>query len=78
MVPELISLQREINALVEKCFKNDSILQLAKDKAFFEFMQPDYYSKQVANYLDFCMREGFKGKDPRAIDEALNDIIWTF
>ena len=78
MVPELISLQREINTLVTKCFKNDSILQLAKDRAFFEFMKTDYYSKQVAYYLDFCMRAGFKGKDPGAIDEALNDIIGLF
>ena len=78
MGPELISFQREINTLVTNCFKKNSILQSAKDKAFSEYMKPDYFSKQIAYYLDFCMRTGFKGKDPGAIDEVLNDIIGLF
>ena len=41
-------------------------------------MKTDYFSKQIAYYLDFCMRTGFKGKDQGAIDEVLNDIIGLF
>ena len=78
MVPQLIDLQKEINTLVLKCFKNNKILQAAKDKAFYEFMKTDYYSKQVAYYLDYCMRTGFKGKSEKDIDNSLNDIINLF
>ena len=78
MVPLLIDLQKEINTLVKKCFKDNDILQAAKDRAFFEFMKADYYSKQVAYYLDFCMRSGFKGKSEQDINSSLNDIINLF
>ena len=44
MVPQLIDLQKEINTLVKNCFKNNDILQSAKDRAFYEFMKADYYS----------------------------------
>jgi DNA-binding MarR family transcriptional regulator len=78
MVPKLIDLQKEINSLVKECFKNNDILQSAKDRAFYEFMKTDYYSKQVAFFLDFCMRAGFKGKDAEAISNTLDDIIRLF
>ncbi len=78
MVPKLIDLQKEINTLVLNCFKNNGILQKARDKAFNEFMKSDYYSKQLAFYLDYCMRTGFKGKSPEVIDSTLNDIIALF
>ena len=78
MVPLLIDLQKEINTLVKKCFKDNDILQAAKDRAFFEFMKADYYSKQVAYYLDFCMRSGFKGKSEQDIESSINDIINLF
>ena len=78
MVPKLIDLQKEINSLVKECFKNNDILQSAKDRAFYEFMKTDYYSKQVAYFLDFCMRAGFKGKDAEAVSNTLDDIIGLF
>ena len=78
MVPQLIDLQKEINTLVKNCFKNNDILQSAKDRAFYEFMKADYYSKQVAFFLDFCMRAGFKGKDEASISNTLDDIIGLF
>ena len=78
MVPKLIDLQKEINTLVKQCFKNNDILQSAKDRAFYEFMKTDYYSKQVAYFLDFCMRAGFKGKDAEAVSNTLDDIIGLF
>ena len=78
MVPQLIDLQKEINTLVKNCFKNNDILQAAKDRAFYEFMKADYYSKQVAYFLDYCMRAGFKGKDEASISNTLDDIIGLF
>ena len=78
MVPKLIDLQKEINTLVKQCFKNNDILQSAKDRAFYEFMKADYYSKQVAFFLDYCMRAGFKGKDAEAVSNTLDDIIGLF
>jgi len=78
MVPQLIDLQKEINKLVKDCFSNNDILQAAKDRAFFEFMKADYYSKQVAYFLDYCMRAGFKGKDEASISSTLDDIIGLF
>ena len=78
MVPQLIDLQKEINKLVKDCFSNNDILQAAKDRAFFEFMKADYYSKQVAYFLDYCMRAGFKGKDEASINSTLDDIIGLF
>ena len=78
IVPKLVDLLKEINVLVLQCFKNNSILQKAKNKAFGNFMNSDYYSKQLANYLDYCMRAGFKGKSPEYVDNTLNDIIALF
>ena len=78
MVPQLIDLQKEINKLVKDCFSNNDILQAAKDRAFYEFMKADYYSKQVAYFLDYCMRAGFKGKDEASISSTLDDIIGLF
>ena len=78
MVPQLIDLQKEINTLVKNCFKNNDILQSAKDRGFYEFMKADYYSKQVAFFLDYCMRAGFKGKDEASISSTLDDIIGLF
>ena len=36
------------------------------------------YSKQVAYFLDYCMRSGFKGKDEASISSTLDDIIGLF
>jgi hypothetical protein len=41
-------------------------------------MKADYYSKQVAYFLDYCMRAGFKGKDEASISNTLDDIIGLF
>ena len=77
-IPELINLQNEINSLVLKCFKNNFILQNAKIKGFGDLMRPDFYSKQIAFYIDYCMRNEFKGKSQEYIDKTLNDIIELF
>ena len=77
-VPELISLKKEMDKLVLECFENNNDFQDVKNKAFSLFMTKDYYAKQLSNYTDFCMRNGFKGKSPEEIENTLNDIIGLF
>ena len=77
-VPELISLKKEMDKLVLECFENNTNFQDVKNKAFSLFMTKDIYAKQLSNYTDFCMRNGFKGKSPEEIENTLNDIIGLF
>ena len=77
-IPELISLKKEMDKLVLECFENNNTFQDVKNKAFSLFMKKDVYAKQLSNYADFCMRNGFKGKSQEEIDHTLNDIIDLF
>ena len=77
-VPELINLKKEMDNLVQECFENNADFQDVKNKAFSLFMTKDYYAKQLSNYTDFCMRNGFKGKSQEEIENTLNDIIVLF
>ena len=77
-IPELISLKKEMDKLVLECFENNNTFQDVKNKAFSLFMTKDVYAKQLSNYADFCMRNGFKGKSQEEIDHTLNDIIDLF
>ena len=77
-IPELINLKREMDNLVAECFENHPQFQDKKNKAFSNFMNKEIYSKQLSNYTDFCMRNGFKGKSAEEIENTLNDIIGLF
>ena len=77
-IPELISLKKEMDNLVVECFENNNLFQDKKIKAFSTFMTKEIYSRQLSNYTDFCMRNGFKGKSPDEIENTLNDIIDLF
>ena len=77
-IPELISLKKEMDNLVAECFENHILFQDKKVKAFNSFMSKEFYSKQLSNYIDFCMRNGFKGKSTEEIEMTLNDIIDLF
>ena len=77
-IPELISLKKEMDDLVEECFENHTLFQDKKNKAFSNFMNKDIYAKQLSNYADFCMRNGFKGKSQEEIEKTLNEIIGLF
>ena len=77
-IPELISLKKEMDDLVEECFENHTLFQDKKNKAFSNFMNKDIYAKQLSNYTDFCMRNGFKGKSQEEIEKTLNEIIGLF
>ena len=75
IVPKLIELKKEINTLVEKFFKNNDILKSTEENEFYEYMSTNYFPKQIAEYLDYCMRKGFKGKNQATIDSSLDGII---
>ena len=77
-IPELINLKKEMDKLVFDCFDNDSHFQDAKDKAFSIFMKKEFYAKQLTNFVDFCMRAGFKGKSEGEVENTLKDIINLF
>ena len=77
-IPQLISLKKEMDNLVEDCFKNNPNFQDTKNKAFSTFMNKDFYAKQLSNYTDFCMKSGFKGKSEEEVENMLNEIIGLF
>ena len=77
-VPQLIYLHNEINNIVKDFFKNNIILQAAKITGSTQFMEKDYYSKQLAIYLDFYMRIGMKGKSEEEINQEFDNIIELF
>ena len=77
-IPQLINLKKEMDSLVAECFENHPQFQDKKNKAFSLFMTKDIYAKQLSNYTDFCMRNGFKGKSQEEIENTLNDIIGLF
>ena len=77
-IPELIKLKKEMDNLVEYCFENNNDFQDTKNKAFSNFMNKDFYAKQLSNYIDFCMKAGFKGKSEQEVENSLNEIIGLF
>ena len=77
-IPQLISLKKEMDNLVEDCFGNNIKFQDTKNKAFSTFMNKDFYAKQLSNYTDFCMKSGFKGKSEDEVENILNEIIGLF
>ena len=77
-IPQLISLKKEMDNLVQDCFNNNPIFQDAKNKAFSTFMNKEFYAKQLSNYTDFCMKIGFKGKSEEEVENILNEILDLF
>jgi hypothetical protein len=74
-IPELINLYKEIENLIADCFENFHNFHDIKNKAFIIFMNKSIYPKQLANFTDYCMRSGFRGKTQEEIEDSLNDII---
>ena len=64
--------------IVIYCFSNDIIYQQTKFNSFYKFMEKGIYAKQLSNYIDFCMRVGFKGKTKEEINDTLDDVIQLF
>ena len=77
-IPTLISLKKEMDEFVVLCFENHPDFQDQENKEFSLLMSKDFYPKQLANYTDFCMRSGFKGKSQEDIESTLNDVMSLF
>ena len=77
-IPQLVSLKKEMDNLVEECFLNNPNFQDTKNKGFNAFMEKELYAKQLSNYADFCMRIEFKGKSEEEVDNILNEIMGLF
>lgn len=77
-IPRLIALKKEMDLLVQHCFDKNINCQDSKNKAFSHFMSKEIYSKQLANYIDYLMKGGFKAKNEQQIDESINEIISLF
>ena len=77
-IPELINLNKEINNLIFNCFNNHHIFLNTKNKAFIIFMSKEIYGIHLSNYIDFCMKIGFKGKSDEEVNKSLDDIIQLF
>lgn len=75
IIPKLLELYNKINDIVKNCFKNDILFQNTQIIGFKHFMKKDFYAKQLANYIDYCLRWGFKGKKEEDINKILTDII---
>lgn len=75
IIPKLLELYNKINDIVKSCFKNDILFQNTQIIGFKHFMKKDFYAKQLANYIDYCLRWGFKGKKEEDINKILTDII---
>ena len=74
-VPELINLLDESNKLIADCFEENGILKKGKADSLSELMRDKYYQKQLAFYLDYCMRSGFNGKSEEIQEKTLNNIF---
>ena len=74
-----IEIKNEIEKLYSECFNNKFeeyknnmhiIIKLILNKT--------RYSKQLSNYIDFCMRKDFKGKSNEEINNKSSQILETF
>ena len=73
-ISELFNIKKELHELLlsKKEFKN------LENATFSLLMNKDIYPKHLVNYIDFNMRNGFKGKSEEYIEQTLNDIISIF
>ena len=51
-----MDLKKEMDDLIEDCLENNLQFQDTKNKAFKNFMNKDFYAKQLSNYIGFCMK----------------------
>ena len=75
LIPKLINLQKELNNLIYQCFQGDPHFQDDVIRSLRFVMQKEFYSKQLSNYVDFCMRNKLKGASDQVVNNEFNDII---
>ena len=74
-VPALINLKKEMDEIVKMYFDNDEYLKNDEIKEFSLVMNKEFYPKQLADYADYCLKNGFKRKSEDEIENTLNDIM---
>ena len=75
-ISALIDLKKEINKIC-----STSEMKVIEENAFNILMNEFYFEKRLdnlADYIDYCMKIGFKGKTEKEIDNYLKDIIFFF
>ena len=77
-ISEIIKFKKEIDLFIQEHFKNIDYFVNIKDNVFLLLFRKESFAKQLANYVDYCMRIGFKGKSPEEIENTFNDIIGLF
>ena len=75
LIPALVGLKKEMDKIVEDCFDNSKLFKATTNNAFRDFMKKDIYAKQLSNYIDFCMKIGFKGKSDDEVNKSLDEIL---
>ena len=77
-ISEVINFKKDIDKYVKENFRNLNIFKNIKDKKFGSLTNKEPFAKQLSNYIDHCMKIGFKGKTPEEIEEHLDSIIGLF
>ena len=77
-ISELIKFKKEIDSFIRVHFKNNDYFKNIKDKGLNLLFRKDIFAKQLSNYVDYCMRFGFKCKSSEEIESTLDDIIGLF
>ena len=75
---EVIKFKKEMDLFIQEHFRNIGYFEEIKDKGLNLIFQKDTFGKLLVNYVDYCMRKGFKGNSPEEIENTLNDIIGFF
>ena len=74
-----IEIKKEIQKLFSECFDNNILeYQNYMNRIIKMILNKSSYSKQLAIYINNCMRKNFKGKSEEEIKNELNEIIETF
>ena len=74
-IPELIKFYKEMNNYLINCFSNNRMYKDSRNNSFKKLMKKLLFAKQISNYIDFCMRVGFKGKSRNEVENILDDIL---
>ena len=75
-ISALIDLKKEINKIC-----STSEMKVIEENAFNILMNEFYFEKRLdnlADYIDYCMKIGFKGKTEKEIDNYFKDIIFLY
>ena len=70
-IKELIKFKKELDIFIQNNFKNNYYFDDLKEKAFNSIIIKESFAKKLSNYIDYCMRIGFKGKSSEEIENTV-------